>query len=85
MAAGMNTIRLLGAAQLLVFAASMVSERLLALVVASGTISAILVNISRNATRLRISNLFADRTGPGGTVHDGQHASNDIGSSPCSV
>lgn len=54
-----NTIRLLGAAQLLVFAASMVSERLLASVVGSGTISTILANITRNVTRLRISNLFA--------------------------
>lgn len=67
----MNTIRLLGAAQLLVFAASMVSERLLASVVGYGTMSAILVNISRNVNRLRISNMYADHSGPGGTVHAG--------------
>ena len=56
---GMNTIRLLGAAQLLVFAASLLSERLLASVVGTGSISATLVNISKNLTRLRISNLVA--------------------------
>lgn len=55
----MNTIRLLGAAQLFVFAASMISERLLASAVESGTISEILVNISNNLTRIRISNLVA--------------------------
>jgi hypothetical protein len=54
-----NTIRLLGAAQLLVFTASLLSERLLASVVGSGNISDILVNISKNLTRMRISNLVA--------------------------
>lgn len=56
---GMNTIRLLGAAQLLVFAASLLSERLLASVVGTGSISDTLVNISKNLTRLRISTLVA--------------------------
>jgi hypothetical protein len=55
----MNTVRLLGAAQLLVFVASLVSERLLTSAVGSGSISDILVNISKNLTRLRISNLVA--------------------------
>jgi hypothetical protein len=55
----MSTIRLLGAAQLLVFVASMISERLLASVVGSGSIASILVNVSKNLTRMRISNLVA--------------------------
>lgn len=55
----MSTIRLLGAAQLIVFVASMVSERLLASVVGSGPIASILVNVSKNLTRMRISNLVA--------------------------
>jgi hypothetical protein len=55
----MSTIRLLGVAQLLVFVASMVSERLLASVVGSGPIASILVNVSKNLTRMRISNLVA--------------------------
>ena len=54
-----STIRLLGAAQLLVFVASMVSERLLASVVGSGATASILVNVSKNLTRMRISNLVA--------------------------
>jgi hypothetical protein len=54
-----STVRLLGAAQLLVFAASMLSERLLASVVGSRSISDTLVNISENPTRMRISNLVA--------------------------
>ena len=54
-----NTVRLLGAAQLLVFASAVLSERLLASVVGSGSISNILVNISENVTRMRIGNLFA--------------------------
>lgn len=54
-----STIRFLGATQLFVFVASMLSERLLASVVGSGSISEILVNSSKNLTRLRISNLFA--------------------------
>jgi hypothetical protein len=54
-----NTIRLLGAAQLIVFVASMLSERLLASAVGSGGISDKLVNISNNLTLMRISNLVA--------------------------
>jgi hypothetical protein len=59
MNAEMNTVRFLGAAQLLVFIASMLSERLLISVVGSGGISEKLVNISNNLTRMRISNLVA--------------------------
>lgn len=55
----MNTIRLLGAAQLLVFVASMLSERLLMSVVGSGSTSDKLVNISKSLTLIRISNLVA--------------------------
>jgi hypothetical protein len=55
----MNTIRLLGAAQLMVFVGGMLSERLLASVVGSGSISDKLVNISNNLTLMRISNLVA--------------------------
>jgi hypothetical protein len=59
MGTNVNVIKFLGAAQLLVFAASMISERMLASVVGSGNISDKLVNISENLTRLRISNLVA--------------------------
>jgi hypothetical protein len=55
----MNTARLLGAAQLIVFVASMLSERLLASAVGSGNISDKLVNISNHLTLMRISNLVA--------------------------
>ena len=55
----MATIKLLGAAQLVVFVASMASERLLASVAGSGPIASILVNVSKNLTRMRISNLVA--------------------------
>ena len=55
----MNTIRLLGAAQLFVFVAGMLSERLLASAVGSGGISDKLVNISNNLALMRISNLVA--------------------------
>ena len=54
-----NTVRLLGAAQLFIFVVSMLHELLLKSVVGSGSISDILVNISKNVTRMRISNLFA--------------------------
>jgi hypothetical protein len=54
-----NTFRLLGAAQLIVFVCSMLSERLLSSAVGSGNISDILVNVSKNLTRMRISNLVA--------------------------
>jgi hypothetical protein len=55
----MSIIRLLGVAQLVVFVASMVSERLLASMVGSCPIASILVNVSKNLTRMRISNLVA--------------------------
>ena len=55
----MNTIRLLGAAQLTVFVADMLSELLLKSIVGSRSISDILVNISKNVTRMRISILAA--------------------------
>lgn len=55
----MNTIRLLGAAQLFVFLASLLSERLLVSVVGSSRSFDMLVNISNNITRMRISNLVA--------------------------
>ncbi len=55
----MNIIRLLGAAQLLVFVSALLSDRLLASVVGSGSISDILLNISENPARMRIANLFA--------------------------
>lgn len=55
----MNTVRLLGAAQLIVFVSALLSDRLLASVVGSGSISDILLNISENPVRMRIANLFA--------------------------
>jgi len=55
----MNTIILLGIAQLAVIVGSVVAERLLASAVGSGSISDILANISKNITRMRISNLVA--------------------------
>ena len=55
---GVNTIRLLGVVQLIVFGFGMVGGLLLSSAVGSGSISDILVNISKNLTRLRISNLF---------------------------
>lgn len=55
----LQTIRFLGAAQLFVFIASMLSERLLASSAGSGSISDVLMNISRNLVRMRISNLIA--------------------------
>lgn len=54
-----NTIRLLGAAQLFVFVASLVSDQLLKSVAGSGSISEVLMNISENISRVRISNLVA--------------------------
>ena len=55
----MNTVRLLGAAQLTIFVASILGELLLKSVVGSGGISDILVNISKNVPRMRISILLA--------------------------
>ena len=49
----------MGAAQLLVFLASMISEQLLTSVVGSVTGTDILKKVSENLTRMRISNLVA--------------------------
>lgn len=53
------TLRFLGAAQLFVFGASLLSDQLLKSVVGSGNISTTLVNISENISRIRISNMVA--------------------------
>ena len=53
----MNIIRLLGAAQLFVFATGIIGNQLLVSVVGSGSMSDKLVNISNNLERVRISNL----------------------------
>jgi len=55
----MNTVRLLGAAQVMVFVGALITGGFLASAVGSGSISDILVNISKNTTRMRISNLAA--------------------------
>lgn len=55
----MNTIRLLGAVQLIVIVGSVITDRLLASAIGSGSISEVLVNISENLAQLRISNLVA--------------------------
>ena len=55
----MSTIKLLGAAQLLVIIGGVISERLHATAVGSGNISDMLVNISSNLTRMRTNNLVA--------------------------
>ena len=54
-----NTVRLLGVAQLLVFVASFLSEQLLKSAVGAGSISDKLVNISKNLSKMRLSNVFA--------------------------
>ena len=54
-----NTARLLGAAQLAVFGASMLSERLLASAIGSGSMSDRLVHMANNLTRMRIGNVVA--------------------------
>ncbi len=54
-----NIVRLLGAAQLFVFVGTLLSERLLASAVGSGSISDILVHVSQNPTRMRTSSLIA--------------------------
>lgn len=51
----MNTARLLGATQLIVFVAAMLNARLRTSIVGSGSISDILGNISKNVNRMRIS------------------------------
>jgi len=53
----MNTVRLLGAAQLIVIVGALITDRLLASAVGSGSTSDILLNISKNLNRMRISNL----------------------------
>ena len=55
----MNTIRLLGAAQLIVFISAILSELMLKSAVSSGSMSDIFANISKNVTQIRISNLVA--------------------------
>ena len=55
----MNTVRLLGVAQLIVIVGALITDRLLASAVGSDSISDILVNISKNLNRMRISNLAA--------------------------
>ena len=57
MSIDINTVRLLGAAQLLVIVGGLITERLLSSAIGSGSISDMLVNISENLTRMRISNL----------------------------
>jgi len=59
MNADMNTVRLLGAAQVMVIVCFFITEGLFASVVGSGSISDILVNISQNLNRVRISNLVS--------------------------
>lgn len=56
----LNTTGLLCAAQLLVLAANLLSERLLVSVAGSGSTLDILVNVSANAVRTRISNMVSD-------------------------
>ena len=55
----MNTVRLLGAAQVMVFVSIMIMGGFLASAVGSGSISDVLVNISKNPSRMRIANLVA--------------------------
>ena len=55
----MITVRLLGAAQVMVIVGFLITEGLQASAVGSGSISDILVNISKKLTLMRISNLAA--------------------------
>jgi hypothetical protein len=55
----MNTVRLLGASQVMVFVSILIMGGFLASAVGTGSISDMLVNISKNPNRLRISNLLA--------------------------
>ena len=59
MTTDMNTVRLLGAAQLMVIIGALITDLLLASAVGSGSISDMLVNISKNLNRMRFSNLAA--------------------------
>ena len=54
-----NTVRLLGAAQVMVFVSILVSGGFFSSALGSDSISDILVNISKNPNRVRISNLIA--------------------------
>jgi len=54
-----NTVRLLGAAQVMVFVSILIMGSFLASAVGTGSISDMLVNISKKTNRLRISNLLA--------------------------
>jgi hypothetical protein len=54
-----NTVRLLGVAQVLVIISYFITEGLLASAVGSGSISDMLVNISKKLTMARIGNLAA--------------------------
>ena len=55
----MDTVRLLGAAQVMIIIAFFITEALQASAVGSGSISDILVNISKKLNLMRISNLAA--------------------------
>ena len=55
----MNTVRLLGAAQVMIIVAFFITEALQESAVGSGSISDILVNISKKLALMRISNLAA--------------------------
>ena len=55
----MNTVRLLGAAQVMVIVSYFITEGLLASAVGSGSISDMLVNISKKLNLMRIGNLAA--------------------------
>ena len=59
MKAELNTIRLLGTAQLIVIIGNLTMDALLSSAIGSGTISDILLNISNNITEMRTSNLVA--------------------------
>ena len=54
-----NTVRLLGAAQVMVFVSILIMGGFLASAVGTGSISDMLVNISKNLNRMRFSNLAA--------------------------
>jgi hypothetical protein len=54
-----NTVRLLGAAQLIVIVGSLIMDSLLSSAVGSGSMSDILMNISKNLPQMRFSNLVA--------------------------
>ena len=55
----MNTVRLLGVSQVLVIVSYLITEQLLTSAVGSGSVSDILVNISKKPSLVRVSNLAA--------------------------